>query len=370
MKITMAYPDFQTLIGSSCKVMESSDIGQEVVTGGGDGPMFMLTADKKALTILTTVRGLEIVSAVEINSCEEEGSITFNPFLLRRMNVKASEISLESSTKSLKIRAGRFKTDISLTQDHKLKRYEEVELTHEVPAKLLIDSLDATQIQTSKEGRPFSRVLWDAKGLRVWAHNSYNAAYSVVLDDPSDTPFDCILPTTLLRTVASLLPKQNVKIGVNRSALRIKNDLMDCSHPLHSAISLEDIETVLGGLDVDSMPSFEVESRHLLDKLASVGSIDRVSAGTPQSGVDLWVVPEKTRLVVAVKTPTGHTTDRVKIQNIRNMPEDMQVRLNHRQLAEFVSRVKGQNLRISLPSDRALLWAGTTTYMMSFVQEE
>ena len=174
MNVTVSSSDFRTLIGSACRVMDSSDLGKEI-SSGETQVAFWLRATDKALTLNTAVRGLEVCSTVDVLSCQEEGEVPINPFLLKRLSFKPSDVTLSGDLTRLRIKAGRFNSVVATLQGTKQAQYDEVPLTHALPTKLLCESL-ATAAMDQQNSRPVCRLVWTKKGLRVWSHNSCNAA--------------------------------------------------------------------------------------------------------------------------------------------------------------------------------------------------
>lgn len=369
MIVTLAFADFRQLIQTACKVMECSELGRDIMSSE-QGPVFWLRADGTTLTLDTAAKGMEMSVQVETTECEEAGEIAINPFLLKRMNLKATSIKLTADAFKLAMKAGAFKTEVAAVQGAKQAHYDPVALTHKIPAKLLIDSLTATSLNGDKEGQPFSRLVWTDRGLRVWTHNAYNAAYSMVLDEESAVRLDCVVPVNLLRAATDAAPKEDIRIGIDHSVIRFQNSIVDVSHPIHTDMELEDIESVVSSVDKDSIPIFEINPLKFAEALMAVGSVDRNTAGTPQTGVDLWVVTPKSKLIMSIKTSVGHTQHKITIESHQNLADEHQLRLNNKQLLDFVGRSKGQKLQVGLLPDRALLWAGTTTYVLAHVQED
>lgn len=366
---TLAYPDFRHLIQTACKIMECSELGREVI-GSEQGPTFWLRADGTSLTLDTAAKGLELCVQVETTECSEPGEIAINPFLLKRMNLRSKEIKLSSDAFKLNMKAGAFKTDIAAVQGAKQNHYDAVVLTHKLPAKTLIDSLSATTLEGTKEGQPFSRLVWSDRGARVWTHNAYNAAYSMVLDEEAEERLDCIVPVNLLRAVADSSPKEDIRIGIDHNVLRFQNRVVDVSHPVHTDMELEDIETMVTGVDRGSVPVFEINPLKFAEALQAVGSVDRNVAGTPQTGIDLWVVTAKSKLLMAIKTSVGQSQNKISLESHQNLEEEHSLRLNNKQLLDFVGRSKGQKLHVGLLPDRVILWSGTATYILAHVQED
>jgi hypothetical protein len=367
MKVTLAYSDFRNLIQTTCRVMESSDLGRDALQGETAQP-FRLNANGSLLTLDTAFKGMEIRAQVETATCEDAGELAINPFLLKRMSVKAPEIALSSDDKQLHLKAGRFKSTIAAVQNAHQQRYDEVALTHTIPAKLLIDSLAMTAID-GQTGQPFSRLVWTDRGIRVWTHNAYNAAYAVVLDEPGQSDLDCVVPVNLLAAVAGSAPKQDLRIGADRSVLRLQNDIVDITHPIQTDIEIEDIESAVSGLDRDSIPTFEINPVALVEALQAVGSVDHGSANTPRVGVDLWLMAKKSRMIVSVQNSVGQSTHRVDL-GPHTLTEDTQLKLNHKQLIDFTQRARSQKLQVGILPDRTVMWAGTTVYILAPVQDD
>lgn len=371
MKVTLDYLEFRSLVSTACKIMEASDIGRDIITSE-QGPVFWLraNADDLTLSLDTAAKGLELHVQCPLTECEEAGEIAINPFLLKRMSLKTKDVKISTDGPKLMLKAGAFKTELAAVQGVKQTHYDVVELSHKIPAKPLIDSLSATAIEGSKEGQPFSRLVWSDQGIRLWTHNSYNAAYSFMLDEEAEQRLDCIVPVNLLRSVADSAPKQDLHIGIHHNVLRFKNEIVDVSHPVHTEMELEDIEQVISGVDKDSIPTLEINPMKFAEALLAVGSVDRQTAGTPQSGVDIWVVTPKNRLILSIKTSVGQSTHRIDLESHQNLEDEHQIRLNHKQLLDFVGRSKGTKLKMGLLKDRTILWAGTTTYVLAPVQED
>ena len=367
MNVTLAYANFRNLIQTACRVMESSELGKDAISGEA-GPAFWLRADGTHLTLDTAYKGMEMSVQVQTISCEDAGELAINPFLLKRMSIKAPEITLTSDDKQLRLKAGRFKSAIATVQNVRQQHYDEVPLTHTIPAKILMESLAHTNLD-GQTGQPFSRLVWSDRGIRVWTHNAYNAAYSVVLDEPADVALDCVVPVNLLGAVAGSAPKQDIRLGFDRSVLRFQNDVVDITHPAQTDIELEDIETAVADLDRDSMPTFEINPAALVEALQAVGSVDGGATNAQQSGVDIWLVRAKSRMIVSIQNSISQSTHRVDL-GPHTLKEDMQIKLNHRQLLDFCQRVKAQKLQVGLMQDRTILWAGTTTYVLAPVQED
>lgn len=371
MNVTLPYLEFRSLIARACSIIESSEVGRDIMSSDY-GPLFDLTASGQSIKLVLGTKGVEVMVTGETTECAEEGTVSINPFILKRMSVKADTINLTDQADAvgpavLKIKAGRFKTEISIG-NKKQTRYDLVPLTHEVPSKLLMDSIAATALDSAKDSQPFSRLKWGPNGVRVWTHNPYNAAHSVVLEEKAEA-LDCVVPVNLMREVAASSPKGTVRIGTDGQVLRISTLTVDVSHPLKSDVKIDDIEDMIGGLDPNtSGQTFEVDPASLHEALVSVGSVDRAEAGTPKVGVMISVSGEKQKMVVSVMTPAGRTTYKIDVKT--NAPNDLKMQLNHKQLSDFVGRSKGQKLIFGVMPDRAVLWAGTTTYVLAPVQED
>ncbi len=367
MQVTLSLVDFKKLIVTSCALMEASELGREAIKGD-NGPAFWLRTEDKQLYIEAAVRGMELQVKVDTLTCEEDGEIAINPFTLKRLAVKAPEVKLTGTAKTLEIKAGKLKTTIPALQTTKPVKYDAIDLSNQLPCKLISDSLLATNLVAAQETQPFTKLVWGKAGARIWTHNPFNASHTTIFDVEGED-FSTILPVSLVLAIASADPKQSIKIGTNGRAIRFQTPNIDVTHPI-KMIEIEDIESAIQQMDKDTIPSFEIDAIQFSDSLNSVGSVDHKSSKTQQSGIDLWVMPKKSKLVLTTKTSAGESTIRVDVTKLNCITEPMNLKINFRQLCDFIGRSKGQLIRIGVLEDRMMVWAGPTTYMLAPIQEE
>lgn len=332
------------------------------LAGDADDPTVWLTVTPKNRLLCTTShRGLEVRASFGLET-GTPGELAVPLGQLDRISVSASDCELKTDGKVVAFRAGRFRAEIPALQGQKRQKFEPIPLTHTLQAKPLAEALSKVEFGPILDGNAAVRIVGDARGLRIWTHNAYHAAHTIVSIEPID-PIDLVCPASMLVSVCS--GQETIQVGMSKQAWRIKGSV-DITHPTKK-IDIEAIEEVLTQ-DFATHPAFNVDCTELVEALGSVGSFDQ-AAGTKQAGVTLSCLVEKKIVILVNKTTTGVAKMRFDCSNIENIENERTTIVNFRVLTTFASRLKKQQARIFILPDRLVLRSGPTTYMMALVQE-
>ncbi len=332
------------------------------LAGDADEPAVWLTVTPKNRLLCSAAhRGLEVRASVGLET-GVPGELAVALGQLDRLSVTASDCELKSDGNTITVRAGRFRAEFPAIQNMKRQKFEPIQLTHTFPAKDLGEALAKVEFGPILDGNAAVRIVGDARGLRIWTHNAYHAAHTIVSAEACE-PIDFVCQASILMAVCA--GQDTVGVGVSKQAWRLKG-AVDVTHPAKK-VDIEAIEEVLTQ-DFSANPNFTVDCSDLVEALGSVGSFDQ-AASTKQAGVTLACLKQKSQIVLVNKTNTSTAKTRLGCSDIQNIEEEHSTVVNFRVLTTFAARLKQQRAIIYILPDRLVLRAGSTTYMMALVQE-